>query len=318
MAGIRMTASWSQERIMNTGRTRKSLLGGVGRADAKRSQGAKSGLALSRAATRLLAALAEPGAIAGPDPAEEGRVLLRAAGAGSGVSLGRGAFPLAAAEELVAADLAARAGTGRYAISEPGRAHLARSRSGPDGEGFRAQHLRLVAGEVATETGPAKVTLNAAESPLAWLRRRKDRDGEPFLDAAAFEAGERLRRDLTFGGVLPSVSARWDGAVSGTGGAMRDPAGATDAMVAARQRVRKCLDAVGPDFADLLLDLCGFLKGLEEIERDRGWPPRSGKVVVRLALRRLADHYGLGSEARGPASSRGLRSWAAEGDAGAG
>jgi hypothetical protein len=273
---------------------------------------------LSRGAARLLSGLAEPGAVAGPDPAEEGRVLLRAGAAGSGVSLGRGAFPGAAAEELVGADLAARIGPGRYAISETGRAHLARMRSGPDGEGFRAQHFQLVAAEVATETGPAKVAVNAAESPLAWLRRRKDRDGQPFLDAAAFEAGERLRRDLTFGGVLPSVSARWDGAVSGGDGAMRDPAGATDAMIAARQRVRRSLEAVGPDFADLLVDLCGFLKGLEEIERDRAWPPRSGKVVVRLALRRLADHYGLASEARGPSSSRGVRRWVAEEAAGPG
>lgn len=277
-----------------------------------------AGSSLSRAALRLLAALSAVGTAVIADPTREGMMILRAGGAG--VSLGRGHHPASAAEELVRAGLAERlaegapATSGRAAvtISEPGRAHLRRQAAEPDGA-FLAQHARIVSAEIEGEAGRARVQMNAAESPLDWLRRRRDRDGEPFLDPAAFEAGERLRRDLTLGGMLPSVTARWDGAIGGAGGAARDPAGATDAMIAARQRARRALDAVGRDLADLLIDLCGFLKGLESVERERGWPPRSGKVVVRLALRRLAEHYGLEVEARGPARSAGIRRWSDEG-----
>ena len=84
----------------------------------------------------------------------------------------------------------------------------------------------------------------------------------------------------------------------------------TDLVIASRQRVRLAMEACGPEFSGLLIDVCCFLRGLEEVERERGWPLRSAKIVLQLALDRLARHYGLCDEARGDANAR-VRTWLA-------
>ena len=87
----------------------------------------------------------------------------------------------------------------------------------------------------------------------------------------------------------------------------------TDAVVAARQRVDRALRAVGPELAGVLLDFCCFLKGIEEIERERAWPVRSAKLVLRLGLASLARHYGLSETAEADASRGRARHWGGEG-----
>ena len=257
--------------------------------------------------------MSDEGTYAVIDPTQPDTILVRMER--RGVSLGGGQFRADAVEELARHDLIAMVRSGnerrRFRISEPGRAYL-RRRVADEESAFQLQHQDRVEVEAEVEGERVSVTIDAAESPLDWLRRRKDRHGQPLVDEACFQAGERLRRDLTLAAMLPSVTSRWDAVSDPTRGAHgRDPGAASDVVIAARQRVTATLRAVGADLADLLIDLCGFLKGLEQIERDRGWPPRSAKVIVNLALARLADHYGIERAAKGPAHSRGIRAWRA-------
>jgi hypothetical protein len=167
--------------------------------------------------------------------------------------------------------------------------------------------------------GPhSKAAINEAESPLAWLRRRKDRDGEAMISQAQFDAGERLRADFWFAQMTPRVSMNWQAMAPSQRGrrsglAFRTQADMLDAIAAARQRVRRALSVVGPELADVLIDVCCHLKGLEEAERAAGWPQRSGKVVLQLALTRLARHYGI-AEAPGEQERRAgrVRHWGSD------
>jgi hypothetical protein len=177
---------------------------------------------------------------------------------------------------------------------------------------FLAQHGRLGRPEKNhADVSPAAL-LNEAESPLAWLARRKGKDGKPLLDAAQFAAGERLRLDFTRAGLTPRVTANWIAPVAQGRRAMGSPAVFADVVLAAKRRMELALAAVGNDFGGLLLDVCCFLKGLEAVERERAWPPRSARIVLGLGLTRLAAHYGIGTEAHGRARAP-MRAWQAEG-----
>ncbi|MEP9385626.1 DUF6456 domain-containing protein [Mesorhizobium sp. KR9-304] len=143
---------------------------------------------------------------------------------------------------------------------------------------------------VDTETGRDIVAVNWSESPLGQLMRRKGRDGSPFLSAAEFQAGERLRADCTRGQIMPRMGANWVASVSSgrrDGGIVE----LTDAALAARIRVEHAIRAVGPELSGILIDVCCFLKGMETVEMERGWPVRSGKIVLKTALGILSRHY---------------------------
>lgn len=130
------------------------------------------------------------------------------------------------------------------------------------------------------------VTVNLAESPLAWLVRRD------MVTAIQFEASERLRGDFMRAGQAPRITMNWDPApTSRSQGGGNDP---TTAQMGARQRFEAAVAAVGPGLSDVLWRVVCMGDGLETAERALGWPNRAGKLVLKLALDRLAAHYGLG------------------------
>lgn len=180
-------------------------------------------------------------------------------------------------------------------------------------DAFRAQHLALRQEQITTEHGRVVVIRDEGESPLAWLARRRGRDGRPLVELHQLQAGERLRFDFTRANLMPRTTSNWTNPISSDRRGGRHASTYTETVIASRQRVHLALDAVGPEFAGLLIDVCCFLKGLEEVERERMWPTRSAKIVLQLALSRLARHYGYSEKAEGPHRTF-VRSWQAEDD----
>jgi hypothetical protein len=130
------------------------------------------------------------------------------------------------------------------------------------------------------------VTINLAESPLSWLHSRGHLTDRQLL------AGEKLRGDYEAAAMGPHVTMRWEnvplarqkrGAPSGLN--------QTERMILAKKRFDEALVALGPDLADIAWRVICAGEAMPVAEREMAWPVRSGKLVLRIALDRLAGFY---------------------------
>ena len=209
----------------------------------------------------------------------------------------------AVAEAMALKDWLTQTGEGRiarYQISGPGRMALRRilaeeeamrvgmgEGADPASEQHRDWVMRHASGDKNKKYG---IRYNAAESPLSILARRKDKDGQAFLQPDLVAAGERLREDFELSQLGPRVTQNWERFL--TGGARGDFSDSgSGGSEAAKDRVLKALKDLGPGLGDVVLRCCCFLEGMEAVERHMGWSARSGKIVLRIALMRLKTHY---------------------------
>ena len=195
----------------------------------------------------------------------------------------------------------------RYGITAAGRASLKRlleedrigkaARAGfaEASTPFQTQHQIYGERKVMSRDGSGAevVRFNLAESPLLVLGRKKDREGKPYLAPELIEAGERLREDFELAQMGPRVTQNWDRFLAGGNDGPAGSRGPSEGPTAARERLARAMTSLGPGLSDVVLRVCCLLEGLEAAERRLGWSARSGKVVLKIALQRLADHYGI-------------------------
>ena len=135
--------------------------------------------------------------------------------------------------------------------------------------------------------GRRSVTVNLGESPLTWLHARG------HLTDRQYDAGERLRADWERAQLGPSVTMRWDAVrIKGSGG--ERGLDATERQIAAKARFDAALEEAGAGLADVLWRVACAGEALRDAEKGLGWPARSGKLVLGLALDRVADFYRIG------------------------
>ena len=143
--------------------------------------------------------------------------------------------------------------------------------------------------EAVVEIAEGKARRNLGESPIAWLARRRDGAGRPWLSPVEAAAGERLREEFESLGTQGRTTMRWDLTPRVSGG--RPGLAPAERDHAARERIAKALAAVGPGLREILERVCLMGSALEQAEQSLKLPRRAGKTVLKLALQRLARHY---------------------------
>ena len=142
-------------------------------------------------------------------------------------------------------------------------------------------------GRAPPQKGRRSAVVNLAESPLTWLHARG------HLSDHQFAAGEQLRADWERAQLSPGVTMRWD-IVRVQGGGCDRGLSPTERQIAAKQRFDGAVDAAGPGLSDVLWRVVCAGETLPCAEKALEWPVRSGKLVLKLALDRVAGFYRIG------------------------
>jgi len=261
---------------------------------------------LARESCRVLRRLCETGAVLAVAEKMEKAVVVRDTGAdGAGARtavVARAIAQAMALQDWISCSSLAR--ISRYRITAAGRAALAQMLAAAENRAIQHQQYGFdearadFSGAFGTDAADAATTTKksrqaryiATESPLCALARRKDRDGNPFLDADLVQSGERLREDFELAQMGPRVTRNWDQLLTG-GTENGSGAGGPQASHMASDRMARALGDLGPGLSDVALRCCCYLEGLEVAEKRMGWSARSGKIVLRIALQRLQQHY---------------------------
>jgi hypothetical protein len=142
------------------------------------------------------------------------------------------------------------------------------------------QRKRILIDRELTTAGGAKGARVKHECRLDWYWSRA------LLDDPQHTAGLRFRNDWEIGVVSTGVIGTYEQIITGD----RD---FTEAQTAARRRLKGAHGALGAIPFSIVLDVCAYDKWASEWERARGWPHKSGTVLLREALQELAKHYRL-------------------------
>jgi hypothetical protein len=88
------------------------------------------------------------------------------------------------------------------------------------------------------------------------------------------------------------VTMQWDAPPAAkTARSALNPGAATLAQIDAKRGFEAAIDAAGQGLSDILWRVVCAGESVPTAEKSLGWPTRTGRIVLTIALDRLASHY---------------------------
>jgi hypothetical protein len=179
-----------------------------------------------------------------------------------------------------------------FSITPAGLARARRAAAAPE-EAYAAQHRPIVTRALIEPNGAARsVRGHDPDAVLRKLIALRGAAGAPWLSDEEIRAAQRLRYDWERGhvGLVRGI----DFAAPPISGGARGPGAAQQASMAAgcdaRARVQAALGALAAPLRRVVERVCLNEEALEAFERREHWPPRSGKIALKLALAQIVAH----------------------------
>lgn len=122
----------------------------------------------------------------------------------------------------------------------------------------------------------------------------------PFLSAHHVLTANRIADLINKAQIRANITQNLDALALPKAKGARGASEIGDFAIDCRAKLQALLDVLPKDCRRVLIDVCGFEKGLQQIEFEMQWPRRSAKLVLRMALEIAASHWRIDDKAVGP------------------
>jgi len=135
---------------------------------------------------------------------------------------------------------------------------------------------------------------------IVRLSRKSKGEKEAFLAAHHVLVANRVSALIAKSQLRPSITQNLSVLRQGGKASSSGLIDLSDMAIDCRKRLEQLVLQLPKDCAGVVVDVCGFEKGLQQVEFERSWPRRSAKLVLRMGLDHAAEFWNVAAFAQGP------------------
>ena len=139
-----------------------------------------------------------------------------------------------------------------------------------------------------------KVAFNQNENVILKLNKKYDKKGNPIISLEQMNAAIKLQKDYEKAQLRQKITLNWESFKNKTQKNKKyTQYTQSETGSRARKRLQNALNYVGPELTPILIKICCMEHGLTQTETNLQIPKSSARIILQIALTRLARYYGF-------------------------